>query len=201
MDTARTTRRLPRARVADLRLWLGLALVVASVIGGARLLAPVDSGVLVLRASRDLPAGARPSDLETVLVPAAIAGGYLRELTAGTLRWPVRAGELVPVAALTPPSREPHRLVSVPVDAAVVPPGLRVDDVVDLWASPSDGGPPRLVLAGARAGATPAGEPTLTGTIAVLLRVPVDEVGAVVAAARGGDVDLVAVPPDSADAP
>jgi hypothetical protein len=201
MDRARTVRRLPRARVTDLRLWLGLGLVVASVVAGARLLAPDDAGIVVLRASRDLPAGARPTGLEPVRVPAGIAAAYLTEPGTGTLRWPVRRGELVPVAALAPASREPQRLVSVPVDAAAVPPGLQPDDVVDVWGSPGDGGAPRLVLAGARTASAPTVEPTLSGTVAVLLRVPADQVGAVVAAARTGDVDLVAVPPDSPDAP
>lgn len=201
MDQVRTARRLPRARVADVRLWLGLALVVVSVVGGARLLAPADTGVLVLRASRDLPAGAQPSDLEQVQVPADIADAYLREPGSGILRWPVRAGELIPAAALVPPRPRPERLVSVPVDAAALPPGLVADAVLDVWGSPADGGPPRLVVAGVRAASTPSAESTLAGTIAVLLRVPEDQVGAIVAASRGGDVDLVAVPPDSPDAP
>ncbi len=87
---------------------------------------------------------------QTGIRVSALTFAYLTEPGTGTLRWPVRRGELVPVAALAPASREPQRLVSVPVDAAAMPPGLQPDDVVDVWASPGDGGAPRLVLAGAR---------------------------------------------------
>jgi hypothetical protein len=205
MGESAIARRLPRARVADVRLWLGLALVVGSVIAGARLLAPDDPGVPVLRAQRDLPGGATPSDLTVVHVPPELAGLYV---AAGAvtgpdlvLRWPVRAGELVPVAALARPSGEPMRVVSVPVDLAALPAGLRAGEVVDVWGTPEDGRPPRLVLASARVAEAPAEATGLSATAAVRLRVPAADVAAVVAAARQGWVDLVAVPADSPDAP
>lgn len=206
MGRAGFARRLPRARVADVRLWLGVALVIGSVVAGARLLAPDDSGVPVLRAQRDLPAGSVPTDLAVAVVPREIAGAYLSAgswaaASSGVLRWPVRAGELVPSAAMVPASTEPMRVVGVPVETAALPLGLHAGDIVDVWGTPEDGRPPRLVLAAARVGATPAEGAGLSGTVAVQLSVPAADVASVVAAARQGWVDLVVVPAESPDAP
>jgi hypothetical protein len=198
-------RRLPRARVADVRLGLGLVLVVGSVLAGARLLAVDEPGVLVLRAQRDLAGGTTPSDLTAVRVPPELAGEYVAaDAVTGpdlVLRWPVRAGELVPAAALARPSGEPMRVVSVPVEMSALPAGLLAGEVVDVWGTPEDGRPPRLVLAAARVADAPAEATGLSATAAVRLRVPAADVAAVVAAARQGWVDLVVVPADSPDAP
>jgi hypothetical protein len=203
MGEAAIARRLPRARVADVRLWAGLVLVVGSVVAGARLLAADDPGVLVLRAQRDLAAGTAPTDLTAVRVPHEIAGEYVAALTGPdlVLRWPVRAGELVPAAALARPSGEPMRVVSVPVEMSALPAGLLAGEVVDVWGTPEDGRPPRLVLAAVRVAEAPAEATGLSATAAVRLRVPAADVAAVVAAARQGWVDLVVVPADSPDAP
>ena len=67
-------RRLRRARLGDLRLWLGLVLVAGSMLVGARLMGADDDTVVVLRATRDLAVGAGLDGLAPVRVSRAAAG-------------------------------------------------------------------------------------------------------------------------------
>lgn len=180
-----------------------------SVVAGARLLADDEDVVVVLRASRDLSVGTpldAPDAFEQVKVARAVVGErYLAPPTtvdAGTaavLALPVRAGELVPVVAVRAEAPVDVRTVTVPVDPLHAPPALQPGDRVDVWSSPgaSEAGPPRLVLAQAVVHAVPDGEVGLGGEVGVVLAVPADDVGAVVAATRAGQVDLVAVPIDA----
>ena len=203
--------RLGRARWSDLRLWGGVALMLTCVVGGAVLLGHEEETVTVWRASRDLSAGTVPSvvagDVEAVQVGAEVArAGYagldLRagEDGSGRLRWPVAAGELVPRSALAPARDVDVRLVTVPVDPGHAPVGLLPGDIVDAWATPrSDAGAidraePALVLAAASVADVSADSLGIGGELAVVLRVPAEDAGRVVAAARTGVVDLVAVP-------
>ena len=208
MTAASTAERPPGARrvrfpVGDLRLWLGLALMVGSIVLGARLMAGDEDRVLVLQASRDLSAGtplAAEGAVQAIAVPRAVAGD--RYLAAGTdlagarLSQPVRIGELVPAGSVSSRTPVDLRTVTVPVDPLHAPPGLLPGDRVDVWSSPreSDGAEPALVLSGASVHAVPGGDVGLGGEIGVVLAVPAADVGTLVAAARGGVVDLVAVP-------
>lgn len=194
-------RRMGRATWGDARLWLGLALVAASMLVGARLMADGDDTVTVLRATRDLSVGARLDGLVAVRMPRDAAQPYLDQPIDGVLRWPVLAGELVPRSAVATSPPEPTRAVTVPVDPLHAPPALQPGDRVDVWSSPADGsGPPLLVLAAVPvASASP--EQGLGGEIGVVLDVPMDDVAGIVAAARSGVVDLVAVPAASGPDP
>jgi hypothetical protein len=202
-------RRMSSPGPGDPRLWVGVGLLVVTTVAGARILGADDDAVTVWRATRDLSAGASAQalqpglDLEAVTVPRALAAGRYQapgDDLAGDLRWPIAAGELVPRAALAAPDARPSRDVTVPVDPLHAPAALAVGDRVDVWTSPRESSAPRdpaLVLAGARVAAVAADSVGLGGEIAVALSVPAEQVGAVVAAARGGAVDLVAVPPGS----
>jgi hypothetical protein len=201
----RVTMRQSRARLSDARVWGGLALLAVSALVGAVLLGRGEDTVVVLQATRDLSVGSAPQDLEPVAIPSSLATGYLTaaDEVTGVLRWPVTAGELVPRSALAPANPRPERGVTVAVDPAHAPAGLMAGDRVDVWSTASDPGAlagevrPVLVLASARVltVATEAGG--FAGSWGVELAVPEESVADVVAAGRGGVLDLVTVPGSS----
>lgn len=196
---APAARRLHRARIGDVRLWLGLLLVVGSVVLGARIVGAEEDTVFVLRATRDLAVGSPVDGLVAVRVNrVAVGDQYLSEqpTSGGVLRWPVSAGELVPRSAIGFGAAEPSRQVAVPVDPLRAPPGLQSGDLVDVWSSPreSEPGSPVLVLAGVTVASVSADDRGIQGEVGVLLDVPADDVAGVVQASRSGLIDLVAVP-------
>lgn len=209
-DQAPAARRLRTAGLGDLRLWLGIALVVVAMIVGASVMTAGSDTVLVMRAGHDLSVGSVPVDLVPVAVNRTAAGdAYLPgdlgsgDPTAGAvLVRPVRAGELVPRSALGPPVSEPMRQVTVPVDPVHAPPGLRAGDLVDVWASaPATSAEPsrvpRTVVRDVTVVAVSAESLGVGGELAVVLAVAEDAVADLVAASRASVVDLVAVPVDS----
>lgn len=203
---ARPAVRLGRARIADVRLWGGVALLGASVVAGTLLLGQAEPTVTAWRAVRDLSAGSEPSvaggDVEPVEVSATIGGDVYADAPpdGSRLRWPVAAGELVPRSALAAPGAADTRLVTVPVDPVHAPVGLLAGDVVDAWSTPRpEAGTaldtaPDLVLPAARVADVSADALGLGGELAVVLEVPAELAARVVAAARSGVIDLVAVP-------
>jgi hypothetical protein len=210
IDPSPAARRMAPARFGDARLWLGIGLLAGSTVIGARVLTADDDTVTVWRASRDLSVGSEATGLEPVTVGRDVAGKRYAgpaDTLAGVLRWPVSAGELVPLSALAPDVDQPLRRVTVPVDPLHAPTDMRPGDLVDLWSSPRDsatsdasvGAPVGPVLPHVRVSAVSFDELGLGGEIGVVLAVPQDQVGAAVAAIRSGVVDLVAVPIASQD--
>lgn len=203
------TQRLSAPGWGDRRLWIGLLLLAVSALLGAWLLRPADDAVLVLRAARDLSVGSPVLDAEPVQVSASLAGGYLSPAQASdaVLRLPVAAGDLIPLSALADPSGQSGRRVTVPVDPMHAPVDIQVGDRVDVWATASDASTldaaaaPELVLEDVPVAAVAADEVGMSGQFAVVLDVPDAAVSAVVAAARGSVIDLVAVPITSQQAP
>jgi hypothetical protein len=205
--TAPAAIRQRTARYSDLRLWLGLLLLVGSTAAGYLLLSQGEDTVTVWRATRDLAPGAPPTGLEPVAVSREVAGeGYARpgDVLVGRLRWPIPTGGLVPLVALEDGSRADAREVTVPVDPLHAPVALEAGDIVDVWSMPrsdsgaAEGSAPALVLPNAVVASVAADAIGIGGEIAVVLEVPTDVVAAVVAATRSGVVDLVAVPATSA---
>jgi hypothetical protein len=201
--------RQSRARVTDVRVWGGLILLVVAAVLGAVLLGRGSETVLVLQAGRDLSVGSVPLDVVPVAVPADLAAAYLPagEPVDGRLRWPVAVGELIPRSAVTVPVMESTRSVTVSVESGHAPAGLMPGDLVDVWATRADAGgfaapatDPSLVLADASVVAVAADAAGFGGGFAVELAVPTDRVGELVSAARGGVLDLVAVPLESQQA-
>lgn len=190
-----------RARLGDLRLWSGVALLAVCAVVGFAWVGGDEGTVTVWRATRDLGAGSAPADLEAVQVASEVAAaGYLGPVDDldGRLRWPVAAGELLPAGSLAVPTDADMRQVTVPVDPLHAPVGLVAGDVVDAWVTPRsdtasalDAG---LVLSGALVSAVSTDAIGLGGELGIVLEVPVADVPRVVAAARGGVLDLVAVP-------
>ena len=77
--TAPAAARQRTARASDLRLWLGILLLVGSTTAGYLLLSRGEDTVTVWRVTRDLAPGAAPTSLERVSVSRDVAGqGYAR---------------------------------------------------------------------------------------------------------------------------
>ncbi|PRY51832.1 flagellar basal body P-ring formation chaperone FlgA [Geodermatophilus tzadiensis] len=135
--TGPVPRRVRPPRWLDLRLVLGVLLVLGSVLLGARVVTAADATVPVWSVAGDLAAGTVLGAGDLVAVDVRLgdaAGAYLSTGTdpAGrTLARAVRAGELLPRTAL----EEPQELVQValPVQAGYVPPGLERGQVVDVY--------------------------------------------------------------------
>jgi hypothetical protein len=131
-------------RWLDLRLVLGVLLVLGSVLLGARVVAGADRTVPVWSAAGDLAAGTvlTPGDLVRVDVRLGdAAGAYLSTSTqpqGRTLSRAVRRGELLPRAALDGAPAQVQ--LALPVQAGYVPPGLGRGSRVDVYALPGGGG-------------------------------------------------------------
>lgn len=138
------TRATARAAWRDPRLLVGILLVCASVVAGARVLGSADDTVPVLVAAGPLAAGERlgPEDVDTVRVRFATADDADRYLAGDVdvsdvvLLRPVGSGELLPRSALGSPGDSGQVAVPLPVDATRVPAGVRAGSVVDVWAGP-----------------------------------------------------------------
>ena len=196
---ARATVRLKSgARWRDLRLWLGLGLVVCSMLAGAYVLSAGERSITVWRAATDLAVGDAPQ-VEAVWVQLEdSAAAYLPATSApvGRMRVPVAAGALLPVAAVGAAQTSTGRLVTVPVDSMHAPVGLAPGDVVDVWATSDDmsnPAPPTLVLAQAHVQAVDRENVGVGGEIPVVLEVDRTQTAQIIAASRGL-LSLVEVP-------
>ncbi len=206
-------RRVRPPRWLDLRLVLGVLLVLGSVLLGARVVTAADATVPVWSAAGDLAAGTVLQADDLVAVPVRLddaARGYLSTSTdpAGqVLGRAVLAGELVPRSALEPVSEQVQ--LALPVQAGYAPPGLARGQVVDVYAvaDPAAGatdvsGAVDLVVGGATVQAVSGrGDGVLstsTTTIQVVVGLAAGDVPDVLGAVGGRA--LVVVVRDSADA-
>lgn len=196
--------RVRMPRWTDFRLWLGLALVVGAMFVGARLLSSDSETVTVWQATRDLSEGAPIVDLRPVTVTLGDASeDYVSadEVVQGRLVWPVAAGELLPRRAVGGGSLAGARLVTVPVDPLHLPPELMAGDLVDVWATPGDAldilPVPDLIVSDVTVATVAEDTVGIGGQIAVVLTLSDSDVARVVAAMRGGNLDLVEVPLES----
>jgi hypothetical protein len=137
-DAGPVPRRVRPPRWLDLRLVLGLLLVLGSVLVGARVVSAAATTVPVWAAAGDLAAGTVLTADDVVAVDVRLegaAGAYLATDTrpAGrTLDRAVRRGELLPRSALDPASDLVQ--LALPVQAGYVPPGLVRGQRVDVYA-------------------------------------------------------------------
>ena len=200
-------RRVRPPRWLDLRLVLGVLLVLGSVLLGARVVAAADATVPVWSAAGDLAGGTVLTAGDLVAVDVRlddVAGAYLATSTrpeGRTLARAVRAGELLPRTAL----EEPPELVqlALPVQAGYVPPGLDRGQVVDVYAvaDPAAGataagnGSVALVVAAAPvqaiSGRTEGVLSTATTTVQVVVSVPADQAPVVLGAIGGRPLVVV----------
>jgi hypothetical protein len=140
LRTGPTPRRVRPPRWLDLRLLLGVLLVLGSVLLGARVIGAADATVPVWAAAGDLAAGSRLSSGDLVAVDVRLdktAGAYLATGShpeGRTLNRAVRAGELVPRSALAGTLSLVD--LALPVQAGYVPPSLVRGQVIDVYAVP-----------------------------------------------------------------
>jgi hypothetical protein len=133
-----TPRRVRPPRWLDLRLVLGVLLVLASVLLGARIVSAADATVPVWAVTGDLAAGTELTAGDLMAVDVRLddtADAYLSTATrpeGRTLARAVRHGELLPRTAL----EEAGELVqlALPVQSGYVPPGLERGQLVDVYA-------------------------------------------------------------------
>ncbi|RJK95418.1 hypothetical protein [Vallicoccus soli] len=180
--------RLARPRWLDARLVVGLLLVLASVVLGARVVAAADDAVPVWAVTADLGPGTRLGEDDLVRRDVRLDAGAARYVSAAgappvgwVLTRAVGDGELLPAAAVAREGAQDLRRLPVEVDP-VSATGLRDHAVVDLYVVPG---------AGPGDAAPPASEPVLEG-------VTVDEVaertGGLAPGSRGGSVVLLVTP-------
>ncbi len=207
----RAARRLQRPGWRDLRLVVGVLLVLLSVAGGVRLVSSLDDSTPVYAAARDLVPGQPVTEDDLVTVPVRM-GDQLSEYVDGSV--PIRpgtylvrqvgAGELVPATALGTARQALDKTVGVPIDVAAAR-SLATGAIVDVWVSRRDGEAlgeayldPQLLLAGAVVDTVPAETTGLgagLGRTAVQVVVPADQVGKVIAAVdQGARITLVPSP-------
>ena len=203
-------RRVRPPRWLDLRLVLGVLLVLVSVVVGARLLDSGAAAASVWVASRDLAAGSTLAggDLERAQVRLYERGSsYLAAEGAEPLGYVlergVGAGELLPRQSLVRPDERAGEVrdVSVPVAPGHLPEDLLAGQRVDVYVTPE--APPggaaapetQLVLRAVPVTLRPReGALSASGTSGVVLSVPDADVPALVAAAQSGGIDLVRAP-------
>lgn len=184
----------------DLRLVLGVLLVLVSVLVGARIVAAANDSVRVWALTSDLAAGAELTrgDLRPVRVrlfdnaDQYIATG---SSPAGqTVTRDLGAGELLPKDALRPAPC--GSLVSIPVGVQHLPDRVRRGQLIDVFATDKagQGGSTQQVLKGVTVQSASKPKGGLVGggaQWALTVRVPSAEVGAVVKAIRTADIDVV----------
>lgn len=200
-------RRRKSARWSDVRLWLGISILIASMFIGARVMASGEETVTLWRASSEIALGSPLIGVEAVVV--ALNGAqepYFRGLTppTGVVVRPIGVGEFIPSAAISTLPPSDSRVVSVPVDPLHVAIGLNAGDQVDVWSSAQDSSsvmPPVLVLSGLTVREVASDVVGTGGEIGVVLLVPVTQVSELVQAIRTGVIDLVKVPLESQVSP
>ncbi len=216
--------RIGRARWLDVRLLVGVGLVLASIVLGARVVAGSDDTVGVWAARSELAAGDTVTAADVVERRVRLDAGADRYVATTSaprgdlvLVRPVGRGELLPSGALAERGAGDVRYVSVAVPRAELPAGATKGSRVDLWVVPSaldraasgkDAVRSTLLLAGAAVesarvdeGAFGSGDgdvPVVLAITAAAAEKAGDDLNAVVAdlltASRGGRLYLVGSP-------
>lgn len=197
--------RLSRPSWRDRRLVVGVALVLASTVLGARLLGTSDDRITVWAARHDLTSGnaLRASDVEPRRVRLddasvrylAVDGDVPRGLV---LTRSVGRGELVPATAISAgvPSAD-LRTVTVPVDRFHVADDLARGERVDVFVTPDSGGAAgraRLLVADVEVVDVEQDQGRFGGASAsrgIAVAVPVAAAATLVGGLSGGTVDVV----------
>ena len=211
--TGPAPRRVRPPRWLDLRLVLGVLLVLGSVLLGARVVGAADATVPVWAVQTDLAAGTELRGDDLVAVDVRLDAAAHLYLSAGTrpegdvLARAVRAGELLPRSALEEPAQQVE--LALPVQAGYLPPGLVRGELIDVYAvaDPSAGavgiadGSVDLVVGRATvqtvSGASDGVLATPNTTVQVVVTVPAARVADVLTAISGRP--LVVVVHDSVD--
>ena len=182
----------------DLRLVIGLALVIAAAVAGFLLVTAADNSTAVYAATKSLSPGhvIQKSDLVLTDVKLGKSGtSYLTasELTEGAVvTKSVGAGELVPISAVGTAKQVATTNVVVQLDLPLSSDAIEGSSV-DVWASMAAGqgvfGPPAVIISGAQiAHITEAtGLAASTGGVRVEIVVPQAKVAALLESQANGD--------------
>lgn len=191
-------RRIRSPSWLDLRLVLGVLLVLVAVAVGARVVAGADRSTTVWGLSHDVASGTAltAADLRQVRVQLySDAPRYLSTAISPAgqvLNRDLQGGDLLPRTALGPvPSGV---VVPLPVDRGLLPPGLSHGDRIDVYVGPGSGadaaGTTRPVLQAATVQTVSTGQGGAlsggTDKVQVTVRVHPDQEAPLVAAVAGG---------------
>jgi hypothetical protein len=192
--------RLRRPSWLDLRLVIGLLLVLGSVLVGARIVAAADRTTPVWAVRNDLAAGTALAPDDLVVVRMRVSAGADRYLATGrspaglTLTRDVGAWELLPADALR--ARTDGSMVSIPVSPQHVPSTVRPGQRIDVYATTKGpGGALRTerVLEGVpiqQVRFPPRGVLSATAEVALVVWVPPESAVALVRALRSAEIDV-----------
>ena len=184
----------------DLRLYVGIGLVLISMLIGAKLVSSADSRVELWTAESDLSAGTviRATDLRLTAVGVDDPSSYVQSsvsLVGKTLRRSIGAGELIGASAVADQPGQQHRLVTIAVDALHAPPGLARGERVDVYMTQSESSGaspvPLLMLSDVLVSDPGSADASGSGQFGVVVDVPIAQTVKAVEAARGGQVDIV----------
>ena len=180
----------------DPRLWIGVAIVAASVLVGAKFLGDADDSVAVWAVSSDMGAGDTVGDGDVVsrnvrFVQASDADRYLAADEPlpddSTLTRDVGAGELLPRSAIGTSSETTLRTLTFEFEGAGVPAGLAQGDRVDVFVTSVE-----KDQAGRATGTGPAAQLALSGLVVTDVSRAEDSL-----AGTGGREVTVGIPADA----
>lgn len=138
-------RRLQHSRWRDPKLWVGIVVVLLSVVIGSRLLSSSDDSVAVWQLARDVPAGSlvARTDLQVTRVHFDQPSARAAYVLAADASWrgghalrDLHAGELLARHALGGSAADGLRELPLAVSSVHQPADLRPGDHVEVWAVP-----------------------------------------------------------------
>jgi len=191
----------------DFRLWLGIGLLLLSILTISHLIASAGARTQAVVLAQDVASGKQFTidDLEVVRVALPSARNYVASIDTALGMSATRnmsAGELIPASLGAIGISKDLRSVSLPIRAGHLP-VLQPGDLVDIWSTPSaEGmqipGPPSLLSSAASVADVPA-EIDANSDTAVTVVLPKNEVAKVIAALRDGQIDVVVLPHSGGD--
>lgn len=188
-------RRLRPPRWLDLRLVLGVLLVLGSVLLGARVITAADATVPVWAAAADLAPGTELTSDDLVAVDVRLDATADAYLSTGTrpqgrvLARAVRARELLPRSVLEEPAAQVQ--LALPVQAGFVPPGLDRGQLVDVYAVAPAAGATQVADGGVDLVVRRATVQAIAGRSEGVLSTPTTAVQLVVAVPEGRAADVL----------
>lgn len=187
-----------RIRRFDLRLIIGLVIVLVSALAGFALLSAAGKNIAVYAAATSLSPGHILQESDLVLTDVQLGRSQDAYLHADELRTgsvvtkPIAAGELIPVAAVGTAQQVATTNVVVLLDVPLPADALEGSSV-DVWTSVAAGqgvfGPPAVIISGAQIAHITAatGLGAASGKTQVEILVPHSKVAALLEAQANGD--------------
>jgi hypothetical protein len=188
----------PTTRRIDLRLFIGVAIVVVAAVAGFSLVSSTENTTSVYAASRTLTPGHVLQEKDLVLTDVKLGKSTTSYMTSdqfspgSVITKSINAGELIPVSAVGTAKQVATTNVVVQLDIPLSAEAT-VGSTVDVWASIAAGqgvfGPPAVIIQGAQiAQITEAtGLAASTGGVRVEIVVPQSKVAALLESQANGD--------------